>query len=131
VSEHELVSLDDLERVAALQRDVAALERLWSDRFTVNAPNSQVVVGKRAVLDTFVNSGVIDFSSFERDIEFSCIEGDFVIIMGLETLVPNNDAPRAGLVAGKAVQRRFTNIWRKEATDWRLFARHANVIKTA
>jgi ketosteroid isomerase-like protein len=77
-----------------------------------------------------VNSGVIDFS-FERDIEFSCIEGDFVIIMGLETLVPNNDAPRAGLVAGKAVQRRFTNIWRKEATDWRLFARHANVIKTA
>lgn len=46
MSEHELVSLDDLERVAALQRDVAALEHLWSDRFTVNAPNSQVVVGK-------------------------------------------------------------------------------------
>jgi hypothetical protein len=45
MSDEELVrSLDDQERVAALTRDVAALERLWSDQFTVNAPNNQVVV---------------------------------------------------------------------------------------
>jgi hypothetical protein len=38
VSDEELVrSLDDQERAAALKRDVAALERLWSDQFTVNA----------------------------------------------------------------------------------------------
>lgn len=61
MSDEELVrSLDDQERAAALTRDMAALERLWSDRFTVNAPNSQVVVGKRAVLDTFAHSGVIE-----------------------------------------------------------------------
>jgi ketosteroid isomerase-like protein len=131
VSDEELVrSLDDQERAAALKRDVAALEGLWSDQFIVNAPNNQVVVGKRAVLDTFVHSGVIDFSSFERHIEFIAVVGDFAIIMGLETLLANSDAPTAGLVAGHAVRRRFTNIWRNERGNWRLFARHANVIPT-
>jgi hypothetical protein len=47
---------------------------------------------------------------------------------GLETLLPNSDAPSAGLVAGQPVKRRFTNIWRKEDGTWRLFARHANVV---
>jgi ketosteroid isomerase-like protein len=46
------------------------------------------------------------------------------IIMGAETLQPIGDAPRAG----QTVQRRFTNIWRREAGSWRLVARHANVI---
>ena len=129
MSDEELVrSLDDQERAAALSRDLEALGRLWSDQFTVNAPNNQVVVGKRAVLDTFVHSGVIDFSSFERHIEFIAVVGDFTIIMGLETLLPNSDAPNAGLVAGQAVKRRFTNVWRNEGGNWRLFARHANVI---
>ena len=47
--------LDDQERVAALKRDLPALERLWSEQFTVNAPNNQVVIGRRAVMETFVS----------------------------------------------------------------------------
>ena len=55
MSNEELVrSLDHQERVAALNRDVPALERLWSDHFVVNAPNNQVVVGRQENLDTFV-----------------------------------------------------------------------------
>jgi ketosteroid isomerase-like protein len=126
--EQTVRALDDQERVAALNRDVPALERLWSDQFTVNAPNNQVVIGKRAVLDTFVGTGVINFSSFERQIEFVRVDGDFAFLMGLETVRPISDAPAAGLVAGQTVHRRFTNIWKKEAGTWRLFARHANVI---
>jgi hypothetical protein len=121
-------SLDDQERVAALQRDTTALDRLWSDQFAVNAPNNKVVVGKRAVLDAFVHSGIINFSSFERQIEFIRVDRDFAFIMGLETLVPLSDAPAAGLKAGQPTHRRFTNIWRREAGTWRLYARHANVI---
>jgi ketosteroid isomerase-like protein len=128
-SDEETVrKLDDQERLAALKRDAPALERLWSDQFTVNAPNNAVVVGKSAVMDTFVHSGVINFSSFERKIEFVHVDGDFAFIMGLETLKPLSDAPSAGLVAGQEVRRRFTNIWKKEAGTWRLYARHANVI---
>lgn len=123
-------ALDDQERIAALKRDVPALEKLWSVEFTVNAPNNQVVIGRRAVLDTFVRAGIINFSTFERQIEFIRADGGFVFIMGLETVQPINDAPSAGLVAGQAIKRRFTNVWKNEEGTWRLFARHANVIPT-
>ena len=86
LEEEHVRVLDDQERIAALKRDVPALERLWSEQFTVNAPNNQVVVGRRAVLDTFVRAGVINFSIFERQIEFIRADGAFVFIMGLETV---------------------------------------------
>jgi len=129
MSNDELVrSLDDQERAAALNRDVPALERLWSDEFVVNAPNNQVVVGRSKNLDTFVRGGIINFSSFERTIEFMRVDGNFGVLMGLETVVPRTDAPTAGLVAGQVIRRRFTNIWKKEGDTWRLYWRHANVI---
>ena len=68
--EEHVRTLDDQERLAALERDVPALDRLWSEEFVVNAPNNQVVVGRRAVLDTFVGLGVTNFSRFDRQIEF-------------------------------------------------------------
>ena len=106
-SDEELVrSLDDQERVAALNRDVSALERLWSDQFILNAPNNQVVVGKRAVLDTFLRAGIINFSTFERQIELIRADGAFVIIMGLETVQPVSESPSTGLVPDLAVNRR-------------------------
>jgi hypothetical protein len=128
VDEDNVRLLDDQERTAALTRDISTLERLWSEQFTVNAPNDQIVVGRRAVLDVFVRAGVINFSKFERQIEFIRADGPFVIIMGLETVEPVSDAPSAGLVAGHTIKRRFTNIWKNEGGTWRLFARHANVI---
>ena len=121
-------SLDDQARTAALKRDVGALERLWSDQLVVNAPDNHVIVGKRAVLDDFVRTGIIDFSVFERQIEFVRIDGDFATLMGLETVVPKADSPANGLKTGQRVQRRFTNIWKREGDTWRLFIRHANVI---
>ena len=126
--EEDVRARDEQERVAALNRDGSALEQLWSDDFTVNAPNNRVVVGKKAVLDTFIRGGIINFSSFERNIEFLRVDGDFAILMGLETLVPISSTPTAGLTAGKKVVRRFTNIWKRESGVWRLYWRHANVI---
>jgi ketosteroid isomerase-like protein len=128
--EQRVRALDNEERLAALKRDVPALERLWSDHLSVNAPNNQVVAGRQAVLDAFVRSGVINFSTFDRETEFIRVDGPFVIIMGLETVQPISDAPNAGLVAGQTIRRRFTNIWKKEDGTWRLFVRHANVIPT-
>ena len=116
-------ALDNEERLAALRRNVPALERLWSDQFTVNAPNNKVVIGKQAVLDEFVVSGVVNFTTFDRRVEFIRVDGDYAFVMGAETV-----QPAAGPSAGQIVRRRFTNIWRKEAGSWRLFARHANVI---
>jgi ketosteroid isomerase-like protein len=43
--------------------------------------------------------------------------------MGAETVRPIGEAP----LAGQTVERRLTNIWKKEAGTWRMIARHANV----
>lgn len=123
-------SQDDQERIAALKRDIHALDRLWSEQLTVNAPNNEVVIGKRAVMDTFVRAGIINFTTFERRIELVRVDRDFAVVMGAEILRPISDAPAAGLQAGEITQRRFTNIWRLESGTWRLFWRHANVIPT-
>jgi hypothetical protein len=129
-TDQEIVcSLDDQERLAALHRDIPALERLWSEEFVVNAPNNEVVLGRDAVLDTFVRAGIINFSSFEREIEFVRVDGAFVILMGLETVQPISSSPSAGLLAGQVITRRFTNIWKNEAGTWRLAIRHANAFK--
>lgn len=116
-------SLEDQERVAALNRDVPALERLWSDRFTINARNDQVVVGRRAVLDTFVHGNIIDFAPLDRTIEHVRVDGDLAVVMGVETMRLAGDAS----LAGQTVQRRFTNIWRREGDAWHLYARHVDV----
>jgi ketosteroid isomerase-like protein len=127
-SDEEIVrGLDDLERMAALGRDIPALRRLWSEDFVVNAPNNQVGSGKDTVLATFVEAGIIDFLSFERQIEFVRKDDPFVVLMGLEIIVSLRSSPSAGLAAGQTVTRRFTNIWKNEGDAWRLAIRHANV----
>jgi uncharacterized protein (TIGR02246 family) len=132
ITDEEIVrTQDDRERIAALKRDIPALEQLWSEQITINAPNNRVVVGRRANMDMFVRSGIINFSSFERTIESIKVDDDFAVIMGLETVVPITDAQSAGLLAGRQVRRRFTNIWKEEGETWRLYWRHANVIPAA
>ncbi|HVT45075.1 MAG TPA: nuclear transport factor 2 family protein [Thermoanaerobaculia bacterium] len=115
--------LDEQVRMAVLDRDTTALERLLSEQLIVNAPNNQVSLNRRAVLD-LVQQGVIHYASFERTIEVVRIDGDVAIVMGAEIVRPIGNAP----LAGQTVQRRFTNIWKKEDGTWRLTARHANVI---
>jgi hypothetical protein len=44
--------------------------------------------------------------------------------MGAEIVQPIGDAA----LAGKTVQRRFTNIWKKDGNTWCAIARHANVV---
>ena len=116
-------ALDNQERLAALNQDYAALERLWSEHFIANAPVNQVLPDRAAVLAYF-RRGMTTRSSFERSIEHVRVEGDMVIIMGAETTKPTGNAPRSG----QTVHRRFTNIWKKEGDTWRLWARHANNI---
>jgi ketosteroid isomerase-like protein len=122
-------ALDDEERLAALNRDVPALERLWADDLTVNAPNNRVVIGRESNLNAFVRSGIINFSRFDRSIEYVRLDEPFALLMGSETVVPKDDAPSVGLVAGQQIRRRFTNIWRKKGSTWQLCWRHANVIR--
>ena len=121
-SDENIRALDDQERKAVLDRNYAALEHLWCDQFTVNSPGNKVVVGRSDVLAQVQKSA--NYSSFERKVEFIRIDGDIAIVMGAETVQPTGNVP----LAGKTVERRFTNIWKKNGQTWCAIARHANVV---
>ncbi len=121
--EQTIRKLELAESDAVVRSDVAALEKLWAEDFTVNNPNNQVSRGRKEVVDR-VRSGLLKYSSFVREIESVGFYGNTVIVMGLETITPIGNAPGAG----QTVRRRYTNIWMKRKGNWLLTVRHANVI---
>jgi hypothetical protein len=128
--EDAIRSLEEQERTAVLREDVPALERLWSEQLIVNNPQNEISADRSAVLDR-VKRGLIRYSRFERRIEAIRFTDDLAIVMGSETIVRKVDpaAPAAGAPAAPtAVQRRFTNVWRRSGSTWRMIARHANVV---
>jgi ketosteroid isomerase-like protein len=116
-------SLEERGRSGVLNRDTLALMSVWSEHFAVNTPNNQVAPNRRAVFDR-IRQGMIHYSSFEATIEHIRVDGDIAIVMGAETVRPTGRAR----LAGKTVNRRFTHVWRKGESGWRLIARHANII---
>lgn len=120
--EQAIRSLEEQERIAVLNGDIATMERLWSERFIVNNPMGSVSPDRDVVLER-VKRGLIRYSKFERQIEAIRIDGDVAIVMGAETVVAQ--APAGA--AAPPVQRRYTNIWKRSGTTWRMIARHANV----
>jgi ketosteroid isomerase-like protein len=115
--------LEEKERLGVLNRDLDTLRQLWAETFFVNAPANQVSPDRQAVLNLFAQ-GVLHYAAFERRIERIRVDGDLAIVMGGESIQPAGNAPRAG----QTVQRRFTHVWRRQAGEWRLVARHANDI---
>jgi ketosteroid isomerase-like protein len=123
--EQAIRAVEEQERLAVLHRDFAALERLWSDDFIVNTPRSVVSSDPKALLDLF-RKGVANYRTFERRIESIRFSDDYAVVMGSETVQPVGEAP----LAGQTVERRFTNVWRRERGTWRLWVRHANNLPT-
>jgi ketosteroid isomerase-like protein len=121
--EDSVRQMEEQERQAVLNEDTAELERLWSEEFIVNNPQNRITASRDDAL-ALVKRGLIRYTAFERRIEAIRFHDDIAIVMGSETVEPVGDTPRAG----KTVERRYTNIWRKTEAGWRLVARHANVI---
>jgi ketosteroid isomerase-like protein len=121
--EAEIRKIDHEEATAVLTTDLSTLEKFWWDDFTVNGPNNQIVKGKTNILE-LVKSGVIDYTSFEREHEAVLLYSNTAILMGLETVEPKGNSP----FAGHTLRRRFTNIWMKQNDRWQLIARQATII---
>jgi len=121
--EQKIRKLDLAQADAILRKDFQALDELCAKDFTVNNPRGEISKGNEAVKE-LIRSGVVNYASFAREIELVLIYGKTVIVMGRETLVPNENSPQAG----QTVRRRYTNIWMKRNGKWLLTARHASVI---
>jgi len=121
--EAEMRKIDREEATAVLATDLSTLEKFWWDDFTVNGPNNEIVKGKTNILE-LVKSGIISYTSFEREHEAVLLSGDTAILMGLETVKPKGNSP----FAGQTLRRLFTNIWMKQNGRWQLIARQAAII---
>jgi ketosteroid isomerase-like protein len=116
--EQEIRRLDLEHADAILRGDLPALDKLWTTDFKVNNPFNEVDKADR------IRTGAMTYSSFIREPETVLVHGDTVIVMGREIVVPKGNSPDAG----KTINRRYTNIWMKRDSKWRLVARHASVI---
>jgi hypothetical protein len=104
--DQKIRKLEQDEVDALLRNDMAAIEKLWAQDYTVNNPRNEV--GRAS--EGPVRAGIRTYSSFLREIEEVLIRGNTVIVMGRETVVPKGPAPDEG----QTIYRRFTNIWMKE-----------------
>jgi hypothetical protein len=96
--------LDRAEAEGLRNRDSVALRRIWARDFTVNNPRNSITRGSEEVI-ALIRNGTIDYSSSE-------------------VITPVRKAP----FAGQTVRRRFTHFWMLRDGQWRLTARHANVV---
>jgi hypothetical protein len=121
--EKEIRTLEEKEIKALLSHDFIALEGIWAEDFMVNNPFYTVIKGRSFVFDR-MREGIINYSSFTREIEGIMVLDNMVVVMGLETVFPKGNAP----MAGQEINRRYTNLWIMEEGKWKIKARHANVI---
>jgi ketosteroid isomerase-like protein len=122
-SEEEIRRLEQLEVRAVLARDRDTLRTIWDSGYIVNNP--QGVIAEANAADP-TDRPVMQMArvSMTRTTEKVAIRGDVAFAMGNETIVPGEGQPRTG----QTVTRRYTNIWMKQSTGWKLMARHANVV---
>ena len=121
----EQIRVMEAEQVkAVLAHDTAALERIWSPQLMVNAPDNKV--RDNAGVFALMREGGLKYSAYDQTIESIRVFGDTVVVMGQETT-----KPITGPMAGKTVQRRYTDVWQRSGDGWVEIARHASVIGVA
>ena len=120
--EAEIRELDQVQARAWSERDQAALERLWSPEFVLQAPSNQILT-REGVFREMRTPRLSTPTQLERTTERVTPFGDIVIAMGVEHFTPKN-----GPSAGVAQTQRYTNVWRREGNTWRMIARHAHLL---
>ena len=114
-------TLDDAERVAVLNEDLATLTNLWAPELIVHNPQNRVSDDGRDAVLARMKEGLIRYSRFERAIDLVRVEGDLAFVMGGEVVVPKREPTTE-------VHRRFTNVWRRTGDTWRMIARQATIV---
>lgn len=111
------------EAEAILKKEFSALDELSSADFVSSSPDEEID-RSNGNLKELIRTGVIDNTSFTREIEAVLSYNKTFVITGRETIVPSDASPQEG----QTVRRRYTNIWMKRNGKWLLTVRHANII---
>jgi ketosteroid isomerase-like protein len=120
--EAEIRSLEQTLVKAVINKDTATLKKIWDKDCVVNNPDNKIILAQANIMDKPVMQK--SKAVFIRDVEQILINGNVVISMGSETVIPGaNDAK-----SGQTIKRRYTNIWMKKDGAWKVIALHANVV---
>lgn len=121
----QIDSLINYQEGLILTQDTVAMRKFYPNDMVITNPFGQMI-GKEKMLER-VKAGIIKYSQYEKTIEHFAMEGDNVaIVAGKETITPTTDANRAD--AGKAHERRFTEVWVLREGRWQRLIRHASTI---
>lgn len=108
---------------AVLNHDEKAIALYFAPNSVTNNPRNGLTKGSAGVIEA-TKTGPADYYKFERVVESVQVLGNTVITMGSESIVMKNERGEAG----RAYDRRYTNVWMKNGKRWQIVARHASVI---
>jgi ketosteroid isomerase-like protein len=111
--------LEQQEVKAVMDRDLTALAMFWHNDMVVNNPNNTIILKRDEIFDR-IRSGMINYSSFTRNVEEIKVFDDFIVSMGHEVLTHKSSNIKQ--------TRRYTNIWKEFNGQWKLTVRHASVM---
>ena len=103
---------------------IAEMKKNWAADFTVNNPFNVV---QDAVTGP-IQSGVLTYSKFERNIEKVLFHDSVIIVMGNELVIPKTAPKGSSHDTSQPIKRRFTNVWMRKNGKWLMIARHASNI---
>jgi hypothetical protein len=103
---------------------VAEMKKNWAADFTVNNPFNVVQDAATGP----IQSGVLTYSKFERNIEKVLLHDSVIIVMGNELVVPKAAPKGSSHDTNQPIKRRFTNVWMRKDGKWLMIARHASNI---
>lgn len=119
-----LAAADRMDR-AILERDAKAFSAVFADDAVVNNPFNRIA--RKVDAERNLASGLIDYTSLERVIEYAVVRGKHdVVLMGEEVLTP----VRKAKFAGERIRRRTTEVWSDESGQWKLAIRQATIYRT-
>lgn len=109
---------------AIIAKDRAGFLSIFTDQTLVNSP-ANTVNGKAAAAAMF-DKGFISYEYLRRSIEYAGVRPNGeVVLMGEESVQPRPPHP----LAGKAIRRRFTDVWQKQGDQWVLSLRQATIFE--
>ena len=117
--ETEIRKLEKMEGEAFVKKDTITLYNLFSSRLVVNTPLNRVATLEE--IKRLIRLGKIDIASSEKIIEKITFINDMAIVMGHDIIKPQG----AMQDAGKTVTRRYTDVWIKDKSGWKLTIRQA------
>jgi hypothetical protein len=129
--EASLRAADQAQHQAARDRDADALEAMMHPAFAVNSPEGEIWSREKTL--ALWRSRGIGHDRFDRVAESVILDGDVGVVAGREVVEPSTDslAGQRRADGGKAVGRRFTNVWLWKDGRWWFLARHANELPSA